>query len=57
LSERATNTIPEKETQTIKAFRILNFTSSKRRIPNMYTNMLEVLQRTVELDTDVDDKP
>ncbi len=56
-SDKATNTIPEKETQTIKALRKLNFTSSNKIIPNMYTKILEVLQSTVELETDVEERP
>ena len=56
-SYKATNTIPEKETQTIKALRKLNFTSSNKIIPNMYTKILEVLQSTVELETDAEERP
>lgn len=49
--------MPEKDTHTTRALIKLNLTSFNRNIPNTYTKMLEVLQSTVELETDVDDNP
>ena len=49
--------MPPNDIRTVIALRDSKFTPGSKHNPIAYTNMLEVLHKTVELETVVDDKP
>lgn len=56
-SEKVISTMPEKDISTVMALLISNFTPGSRQRPITYTKILDVLHKTVELETAVEDNP
>ena len=54
---KVTRIMPEKETSTMNAFKGEKLEPANKHNPNRYTNMLELLLKTVLAETDVVAKP